>query len=116
LENSLAAIFLIWYGVLFFSSLVTNSYTKRNVSFCISTREYEEFDHERVTPTAKLRENAMVSSTPPDDMEIPASSNVGKSSSMLACCRFATLLYKKELHLGIHVSVLHSKESCDFDA
>jgi len=50
-------------------------------------QEYEEFDHERVTPTAKLRENAMVSSTPPDDMEIPASSNVGKSSSMLACCR-----------------------------
>ncbi|KAG2536759.1 hypothetical protein PVAP13_9NG218200 [Panicum virgatum] len=50
-------------------------------------QEYEEFDHERVTPIAKLRVNAMVSSTPPDDMEIPASSNVGKSSSMLACCR-----------------------------
>lgn len=33
-----------------------------------------------------------------EDMEVPASFNVVKSSNMLACCRFAILLSKNKLY------------------
>jgi len=82
-------------------------------------QEYEEFDHERVTPTAKLRENAMVSSTPPDDMEIPASSNVGKSSSMLCLLQgvlewntIVRYCYASEICYPIQQNIIYYLPSC----
>ncbi|CAM0147706.1 unnamed protein product [Urochloa decumbens] len=51
-------------------------------------QEYKEFNHERVTPPAKRRRgDVMESSMLLEDMEVSASSNVVKSSNMLACCR-----------------------------
>lgn len=64
----------------------------------MSTREYEEFDHEYATTTAnRKRGSAMASSMLLEDMEAPAGSNVVESSSskMLPSCRFALLSKNK---------------------
>ncbi|CAN6207957.1 unnamed protein product [Urochloa humidicola] len=51
-------------------------------------QEYKEFNHESITPPAKRRRgDVMESSMLLEDMEVPAISNVVKSSNMLACCR-----------------------------
>ncbi|KAG0550288.1 hypothetical protein BDA96_01G326200 [Sorghum bicolor] len=51
-------------------------------------QEYKEFNHENATPPAKTRRgDVMESSMLLEDMEVPASFNVVKSSNMPGCCR-----------------------------
>ncbi|CAD6204427.1 unnamed protein product [Miscanthus lutarioriparius] len=58
-------------------------------------QEYKEFNHENATPPAKRRRgDVMESSMLLEDMEVPASFNVVKSSNMPACCRFAIYCLK----------------------
>lgn len=51
-------------------------------------QEHKEFIHKSLTPPSKRRRgDVMESSMLLEDMEVPASSDVVKSSNMLACCR-----------------------------
>lgn len=66
----------------FFESLILIS-AKKNVSFSMSTREYEVFN--------------LDTSMPLEAMEAATSLNVAEPSVMLGCCRFKILSPKESL-------------------